>query len=699
MRALAWGGMLTVLGGLALQAADQTESASDAVQVVGASIQTRERLQELENRLRTQPDTDAVDELVRCVDENGDVLVAVDGRRYVSARYWIHVLLSRLPPQLLEPWRLRIDPAAAQLLADWQQRGDATALREIIVRYPLSRPARTALLVYGDLLWQRGEAAAAWATWEHLLPDGAVEWTHPDVRDKQHAELVAKVLARRVLVRIVEGDLDQAWRDWERLSREFPHSRGRLAGREGLYHELLAPLLRQPPRYPRPTANGRFWSTFGAQPSRNPVLPRLPALGGERPTWQVELTQWRRREADPDPLSDRQLGPFPVANAEAIFLTDGLRLFAYDICSGKPLFTHDLLTAPQEAVVASDYSTLTIDEQAIYLRHSSPRLRTGPQPKSNPASPGELICLRLHRGVNGQWTVAKAWQLPPPGDDAFWHGAPLVVDRRLWVAYGRLEGSRLHHGVACYEPADAQDVPRLRWRSEVCSSPWLPHPRGLLRLELLTWADGRIVFNTNSGVIVALDAHTGHRLWAFRYPRSLRNTVEIAQHPAPAIYDDGRIFVAPVDASAVYALEASEGRLLWQWPNLEGAVLHAATPQHLLVSIRRPQSGLAAINVRTGSARRSEGGWFIPLRETAHAGAALLTSQAFLYPLRTGCVLLRADDGAPCVGPTLARLRAGAYLLLDDILIGATPHHLFGYLSERLRFSPIDTPEGVRPQP
>ena len=87
-------------------------ASAEAVQVAGASDQTRKRFAELEERLRRLPDAEAVDEVLRWMEEDGEVLIQVDAHRYVPARYWGQVLLSRLSPQQLQTYRLRVDPLA-----------------------------------------------------------------------------------------------------------------------------------------------------------------------------------------------------------------------------------------------------------------------------------------------------------------------------------------------------------------------------------------------------------------------------------------------------------------------------------------------------------------------------------------------------------------------------------------------------------
>jgi outer membrane protein assembly factor BamB len=662
------------------------------VQVAGASDQTRKRFAELEERLQRTPDAEAVDEVLRWIEENGDVLIRVDPYRYVPAGYWGQVLLSRLSPQQLQTYRLRVDPLAEQMLSRARQRGDLQGLRQLIERYGLSRPAAQALLFYGDALLERGEVTAAWELWEHLHPEGHAEWIHPDVREGNDKDLAAQAAARRVLALWLREDPALAYQHWERLQQQFPQARGRLAGQEGVFHQVLAELLRHPPRYARPRNAGRSWSTFASRPSRNPWL-ALPYRPGEtHPSWRRELSLVPRLPAEGEWSGFRQPWPHPVAAEGRIFLTDGFRLYAFDALNGQPLATLELLTPPREAGWAGSLPcpTLTLEGNGLFLRTGLPLLRPMGV-RDDHTSAGELVYVQIERHEKNTVTLRKQWHLSPPFPKAFWEGSPLVVGRKLWAAYGRFEGGRLHQGVVCYDPADAATEPTLRWHTEVSISPWLPLPMGRTRLELLTWADGRIIFNTNSGVVMALDASTGRRLWAWRYPRGQRSVSnDTPAQPAPAIYEDGRVFVAPLDSDGIFVLDVHDGHLLWQLRGLEGVMLHAVTAHHLFATVRRPLPAILAINLQTGSPRRSEGGWFVPLRDTTwEATFGLVTKRNFLYPARAGMLVFHHEDGTPGYDPASDQWPPANYLMVDGILIAVTPQHLLGCVPERLRFGAV----------
>jgi outer membrane protein assembly factor BamB len=64
--------------------------------------------------------------------------------------------------------------------------------------------------------------------------------------------------------------------------------------------------------------------------------------------------------------------------------------------------------------------------------------------------------------------------------------------------------------------------------------------------------------------VVALEAETGAPLWVATYPRQETDFLGPGSERDlnPAVVHEGRVFVAPTDANAIFAFEADSGRLL-----------------------------------------------------------------------------------------------------------------------------------------
>ena len=92
------------------------------------------------------------------------------------------------------------------------------------------------------------------------------------------------------------------------------------------------------------------------------------------------------------------------------------------------------------------------------------------------------------------------------------------------------------------------------------------------RHQLLTLAGRYVVYASHAGAVAALDARTGRRAWTFRYPSAAVMTPAgnaLPRDLAPAVYADGRLYVAPADYDRLLCLDLETGRLLWERERVE----------------------------------------------------------------------------------------------------------------------------------
>ena len=131
---------------------------------------------------------------------------------------------------------------------------------------------------------------------------------------------------------------------------------------------------------------------------------------------------------------------------------------------------------------------------------------------------------------------------------------------------------------------------------------------GRSRHELLTLAGRNVVFCSNAGSVVALDAETGRRAWGFRYPRGRKADANRSADPAPAIAVGGRVFVAPTDADRIYALDSETGQSVWPSSGLtEGANIVGVSSGKLIVAVAGPVRGVRGLSLANGSYLEPEG--------------------------------------------------------------------------------------------
>ena len=272
----------------------------------------------------------------------------------------------------------------------------------------------------------------------------------------------------------------------------------------------------------------------------------------------------------------------------------------------------------------------------------------------------------------------------------------------MWAVYARFEGGRVVHGISCYDPADSTAAPeRPAWTTDVSESqiPVSKDAGGAesrSRHELLTLAERNVVFCSNAGSLVALDAATGRRAWGFRYPRGRKADANRTADPAPAVAVGGRVFVAPADADRIYALDAETGQSLWPPFGLtEGANIIGVSAGRLIVAVAGPVKDIRGLSLADGSYRTPEG-W------NHHDGGGLLgygrgfvTDDLIVWPTHHGLYFLPSNPEMSSPGVTFRNPLGGPQagysgnvVYADGVLVVVTPTQVLGYVSETKRFGP-----------
>src|SRR5262249_36523420 len=220
------------------------------------------------------------------------------------------------------------------------------------------------------------------------------------------------------------------------------------------------------------------------------------------------------------PDQARSLGYHPVIVGPLVLVADQLRVVAFDAVTGRAEVWFDLskmdgkIGASVKAA-AEVRTTLTVADGRVYARLG--RTLIGP----DQGGESWLVCLSVEAGADGRrlcW-ARKAGDVG--GAPAVFEGTPLVQDGRLHVAVTSFQAGRTVTTVRCYSTrAMGPDGPSLLWEQELCQTQEFKsgQQRGLH--HLLTRAGPLVVACSHSGAVVALDAATGRRAWAVRYPPS-----------------------------------------------------------------------------------------------------------------------------------------------------------------------------------
>ena len=661
---------LLVLSGFALA----QPAPADRARLPAESDQTRKRLAEAEQKLLGGKAVDAADDLQKILDEAGDDLVSVDGKHFIPARRLAQRFLAKLPPEVLRTYRDRVDEPARKLLDAAKRDRDPRPLHALLAKYFPARPAEDALLLLGELHFERGDFREAEACWRRLLPESPLESVpFPDPRKASRAG----VLARIVLAGIFQGERAAASRDLAVLAKEFPDAKGRLAGKDGTFAETLTALLASPPGVPpEPTPDGD-WTAFAGSATRSgKVTGRLPYYWPTRPTWKTPIPMDKANPRNPTP-SAKSVGFHPVVLNGIAYISDGVRVLSFDPLTGKSDVAFDLRKRfntvapdppPLPLAVDADF-TLTVADGKLFARLGEPTLVGDP-------TQSYLVALAPEAGK-----LTQKWRLVPPvskGTIAGWEGSPVVVGGRVYAAFAKFEGTRTAHAIACFDDPPGKPV----WVADVSDAPNAAIAENRTRHELLAFAGGNLILCPNAGVIAAVDAASGKPAWGFRYPPSDRTPATTGPRDVcPPVSADGRVFIAPTDSDRVYALDATTGKPLWEAGPTQTDQLLGVTRGRLIATVAGPNRGIRGLDVRTGSHAEPDGWATHDDPFLGSFGRGLVSDELVLWPTKSGLFLLNPTDGTnarpPIPGPH------GNLAFADGVLLVATPTAVWGYVADR----------------
>ena len=230
--------------------------------------------------------------------------------------------------------------------------------------------------------------------------------------------------------------------------------------------------------------------------------------------------------------------------------------------------------------------TLTAVGHRIYARMGATTASPGFMTQMGGMPPrGSSSIIALDWNTQGKllWEVkSTAINLPnrPPDRNGInrtviFEGTPVADGRNVYVAVtDRRERTETY--IACLDAETGAG----RWIRYIGSAS--PDGGGMMGMQmqfggmpassdfnhrLLSLEGPALYYQTNLGAVIALEAETGSTLWVACYPRQEPNVLAGSGSERdlnPAVVHDGRVFVAPSDADAIFAFDAVTGRLLWK---------------------------------------------------------------------------------------------------------------------------------------
>ncbi|WP_165243569.1 outer membrane protein assembly factor BamB family protein [Paludisphaera soli] len=579
------------------------------------------------NHARTGQWSEAVAIYQRVIDQFGDKVArlprdlaaapgrpgaapAIAGREddftlYVDLRAYCQRTLAGLPAEALAAYRARRDSQAERWYAEGKERRDPTPLRRIVDEAFCTSWGDDALELLGDLAFQDGRFGEAVAMYRRLAPDdpeSPLNFPHPDPSVD-----LPRVEAKKILARAAMGDAEEVAREVEGFAQRRGAASGALAGRKGPLADSLAQAIAADSLAP-PAQNDARWPTFGGAPTRDKVLADAVDVGSLQ--WRATLDKitpsrggypgFRGPSQGATFPPDRLLGYHPIVLGDQVLVADGSKVLAYNL-SDRPDASGEEATANIEPAWKYDAEGADAIPQARQPAWTAPRhtltavgrriyARMGPSAPGFPNMP--RMAMREAGGGAGPGSYILALDRDKPGDKKLWarrsselvlpdrpgdqggrtvafEGAPVADERSVYVAVtDRREQTATY--VACYDAGDGS----LRWVRYLGAAAsendaflgMMGGGSGDPGSRLLTLDGPSLYYQTNLGAVASLDAETGAILWVATYPRH-----ETGRGPAgaerdlnPAVVHDGRVFVAPSDASAIFAFDAQSGRLRWK---------------------------------------------------------------------------------------------------------------------------------------
>jgi PQQ-like domain len=620
---------------------------------------------------------DAVEQFQRVLDTSGDELVPVDQFQYAPARWVIHGHFSRLPADGLRLYRQRVDGQAAKRLEEAKKSRHDADLQRLLADMFVASASEEAILELARRAFERGEFDAAEHYWQLLLPpeEGSTELRFPRPKTE-----VAAVKARLLLVKLFRGDRDEAKSDMKAFREKHADAAGLLAGKTGKYVDTLTDLLNDPAKTTLPRLPDEAgWLTFAGSPSRLGTLrTRLPYFWPDVPAWKASLPFVQVGRLDrppPDVLHPRSLAFQPVISDGRAYVSDGTRVVGFDLMSGKSSRVV-AIAGGEDARIPTKQDvryTLTEHDGILYARFGPSAL------KAEGAS--FIVALGSRKGNTEEREVL--WRLDPPagGDGKTqFEGTPIVHRDRHYVGIWREAVGEGMAGIACYRIDDPKAAPELVWQRIVGKAGTEPNGETRYRHALVAISGPNVVYCTDGGTVIALDATTGKPAWEYRYPRNERPTLPRYRDLCPPLADGGRIYAAPADTDRLLCLDAYTGRLIWEREGVEVVHLLGVSRGRLIATFAGQVKGIRGLNLRTGADSR-ENGWTIhDDGGEATFGRGLVTEEAIVWPTKHGLHFLNPVDGSPLRSPIPGPF--GNLCYADGVLLVTTATEVWGFVTE-----------------
>ncbi len=493
------------------------------------------------------------------------------GMTSVQVRQHLFREIAEMPRHFRKPWQERLEAEAARLLKKGLLERSPRILHRVIEEYPAGPSFALAAGHLGDWAFERGQFVEARESWLRA-------------RVASSPEKLPMLEAKVILSRAFAGDFLGARRSVQEFRERFPSARGELAGKSGLWIDLLSNAI-APAILEETRNNVSDWTTFAGHASRNRPLTYCPPtrLWEDGPTWQIPLP----KRGDAKTMGNRPCY-HPVIVGSLLLLADDEQVLCHHLWSGKELFRYGARvlrngTHGENGDERNLRFTLSVDRKRAFVRLGPTQI--GSRLDRNGRT--RLVCLSLD-GVLGE----ELWKIEAEAGSYF-EGAPLVTEEGVFVVRSILNGRRTLSLLECFD-----HLGRQRWSRELAEgTEFGDTTSSRSRHHLLTWTGSSIVYANQAGAVIAVEEITGSPQWAFRYPSRgiLTRTFEPSPRDlAPCVYDDGRIFIAPADHESVFALDSRTGQVLWEHEGKESTHFLGVADRRAILATKEGVVGIDA---------------------------------------------------------------------------------------------------------
>ena len=251
---------------------------------------------------------------------------------------------------------------------------------------------------------------------------------------------MAAIRAKQILAQLFRGETNNLTAELRAFATAHPGAKGRLAGRQGVYVNLLKELAANSSSLGMPTGPGS-WGEFAGSATRNRVLPRaegrlahLPCVEG--PAWQVRLDGGQKgvRHVEPPVLekivsvteAGRLLGYYPVISEDRVVVANSHVVTAYQISTGALVFNcpldHGTGVMTKPWVEADVAFPLTVVGDRVYARLGSKS--AGPPPSRGPRGGRGRFNMDMGRREPDPQTFLVCLTMQPSAGQERWYQTP-----------------------------------------------------------------------------------------------------------------------------------------------------------------------------------------------------------------------------------------------------------------------------------